>query len=407
VTTIATVPWPGGLLNRLMASVLLPALLLACASQEREAQPLAVHTEIDTIGGVEHVRNSGIPSTWRLETKLTLGSVGSVGEPAPDEFGRVASAILGSDDRLYVADQMNSEVKVFDSDGSLVLEFGRSGKGPGEFGGLYSLAWVSDTLLALDFGAGRVAMFDRHGGWLGQRRHSGSITGSPALLRLYQTADDEAYAWSLHPTPTGIRSMFVRHTPAAAEDTLWQLSWNPKTNSYVQCDSPNGAIHFWDIPFYPTFLQHPAQGLLIAAVTTDAYAVAYLRNGGDTVRVVERVGAPVPTTAAEWDEGLKEYREFRDENPGVPCEPKRLQRPEYKPPVHDMLLDSVGRLWVETETLDGAFWEVFDRGGILVGRVPVFPRGERTAPYITEDHIVAVATDSLGVESVTVYELHP
>lgn len=385
--------------------MLLSALVVGCGSHDHSEQPTAVRTDIDTVAGVERITNSGVPPTWRLERQLTVGSVGSMGEPAPDEFGRVASAILGPDDRVYVADQMNSEVAVFEQDGSLALRFGRDGQGPGEFGGLYSLAWVKDTLLALDFGAGRVAMFDAQGGWLGQRRHSGSITGSPSLLRLYQTDDDEAFAWSLHPTPHGSRRMFVRHTPAAADDTLWQLSWDPSVNPYVRCDHPGGAISFWDIPFQPTFLQHPARGLLIAAINTDEYRVVYVGKEGDTVRVVERALEPVPTTAAEWDEGLREYRAFRDDNPGVPCEPRSLQRPDVKPPVRDLLLDPSGRLWVEAITLDGPFWEVFDPPGILVGRVPPFPRGDRTAPSITDRHIVAVHTDSLGVELVTVYEI--
>ena len=61
---------------------------------------------------------------------------------------------------------------------------------------------------------------------------------------------------------------------------------------------------------------------------------------------------------------------------------------------------------MEAITLEGPFWEVFDVSGRLIGRIPVFPRGERTVPYITEDHLVAVVVDSLDVESLTVYEIH-
>jgi hypothetical protein len=388
-------------------AALLATLLVGCGPRDAVETATGVRSEIDTVDGVVRIRTSGVPPTWRLETLLTLGSIGTVGEPAPDEFGMVTSAIWGPGDRVYVADGMNQEVKVFDLDGSLALRFGRQGEGPGEFGSLYSLAWVGDTLLGLDYGVGRVALFDAEGRWLGQRRHAGSITGTPAMLRLYQTDADEAYAWSLQPTPDGSRRMYVRHTTAGAADTLWQLSADQANSHLIICRHPSGGIGFWDIPFFPRFLQHPARGQLIAAINTDEYEVVFLNSEGDTVRVVERVIDPVPTNAAEWDEGLREYRDFRAEHPGASCEPATVRRPDFQPPVRDLLLDSFGRLWVEAITLDGPYWEVFDPLGQLIGRIPTFPRSERTVPYFARDHIVAVATDSLDVQVVMVYEFGP
>ena len=381
------------------------ALLVACGTQDTTDVPTSVRTEIDTINGVEHVRNAGVPPSWRLEEILRLGSEGAFGDPAPDEFGSVASAILGPGDRVYVADGINAEVKVFDLDGSLALKFGRKGEGPGEFGRLYSLAWIGDTLLALDFGVGRVAMFDAQGRWIGQRRHPGRVSGPGTRLRLYQTGDDEAYAWSISVSADRMRNSFVRHTSEGATDTLWQIPRDEALVSGVFCEHASGIIGFFEIPFAPQFLQHPAQEQLIAVVRTDVYRIAFLNNLGDTVRVVERAIAPVPTNTAEWNDGLREYREFRDENPGASCEPRRLSRPDVQPPVRNMLLAPDGRLWIEAITPDGAFWEVFDPSGRLVGRVPVFPQGDRTVPYFAERHIVAVSRDSLDVHTVTVYEL--
>ena len=379
-------------------------LLAACGTQDTADVPTSIRTEIDTVTGVEHIRNAGVPPTWPLEQILRLGSEGTFGDPAPDEFGRVASAVWGPGDRVYVADRINAEVKVFDLDGSLALKFGRKGEGPGEFGSLYSLAWIGDTLLALDFGVGRVAMFDAQGRWIGQRRHPGRISGPGTQLRLYQTGDDEAYAWSISTPANRMRNTFVRHTSQGATDTLWQIPPDEELLSTVVCEHASGVLGFFEIPFAPQFLQHPAKEQLIAAVRTDVYRIAFLNNLGDTVRVVERAIEPVPTNTAEWDDGLREYREFRDRYPGASCKPRSLPMADVQPPVRDLLLDAQGRLWVEAITPDGRYWEVFDPPGRLVARVPVFPRGEGTVPYFTERHIVAVSTDSLDVQTVTVYE---
>ena len=391
--------------TRRTALALLSSLLVACGSEDAGVTATGVRTEIDTVSGIERIRNFGVPPTWRLEKLLTIGSVGTLGEPAPDEFALVTSAIWGPGDRVYVADGTNAEVKVFDLNGSLALRFGRHGEGPGEFGSLYSLAWMGDTLLGLDLGVGRLALFDMQGQWLGQRRLSGSVSGSPADLRLYQTGDSEAYAFSLHATPNGIRSMLVRHTSTSSDDTLWLLPADDEdTPSYVICRHPSGAIGFMDIPFAAKLLQHPAQGKLLAVVRTDVYRIAYLNSDGDTIRIVERALQPVPTSAEEWNDGLKEYREFRERYGGASCQPSMPQRPDLQPPVRDMHLDPAGRLWVEAVTVDGPYWEVFAPPGILIGRIPVFPRSDRTVPYFAQRHVVAVSTDSLGVQLISVYE---
>jgi len=73
------------------------------------------------------------------------------------------------------------------------------------------------------------------------------------------------------------------------------------------------------------------------------------------------------------------------------------------PPIADFLADPAGNLWVQSETPDGPFWEVFDGDGILLGRVPDFPRGEQTTPYFRDRRILNVLPDSLGVETVHLY----
>jgi hypothetical protein len=383
----------------------LVVMLAACRLNDDPAPVTPVETAIDTIGGVEYLRNTGTPPTWRIETRLTLGSAGAIGEPAPDEFGRVSSAITGPNNRVYVADALNDEIKVFDPNGALAFRFGRDGEGPGEFGTIYSLAWLGDTLLALDFQVGRIGLFSADGEWIGQRRHPGSISGSPAFLRFFQTDQREAWAFSLSTSPDRSR-VFVRHTPNGVSDTLRLLSADDPTSSVIICDHPNGSISFFNIPYASRLLQHPARNGLLAAVQTAEYRIAFLDATGDTVRVVERELEPVPTTSDGWDEGLEEYRTYRDENPGASCEPGSVDRPSVQPPVRSLLLDPGGRLWTEVITVDGVFWEVFDPRGRLAGRVPAFSYGDRTAPYFSDRYVVAVHTDTLDTPSVTVYEVH-
>ncbi|NIU52018.1 MAG: 6-bladed beta-propeller [Gemmatimonadetes bacterium] len=358
---------------------------------------------MDTVDGVVHVMNDGQPPQWRLEHLLSLGSEGTLGEPRPDEFGLITSITIGPQNRLYVADSYYSEVRVFDLAGEFLFDFGREGGGPGEFLALYSLAWMGDTLLALDFGNGRIGELDASGRWLGQRRVPGRITGSPGQLRLYRVARDEVYAWSLEVVDGEIERVFNRHIPAGAEGQLAAVRLESGPPGAIRCDTPDGGFTVFDIPFTPRLIQRPARDQSLAVAWTEDYRIAFLRSESDTVRVVERAAEPVPVGEAEWEAGLEEYRAFRDEREGEACRPRSISKPERKPPIADFYLDWTGRLWVEAVTADGTVWELFDSDGRLIGRLPAVPRSERVAPYFGREHHAVVVRDSLDVQSVEVY----
>jgi len=336
---------------------------------------------------------------------VRIGSTASLGEPKPDEFGGISSVTLGPEGRIYVSDWMNYQIRVFSEDGAFEFAFGRNGEGPGEFGALYSLAWVGDTLLTLDFGVGRVGVFSADGEWLGQHRLSGSVSGSPRFLRFYQTSPSDAYAWSLENTGTDLNNVFIHYTSGGPGVTIPEFRVDPQPRSAVICHHPEGSIHYWDIPFAPKLLQHPLHGGLRAVALSHEFRIALISPAGDTVRVIEREQSPVPVRDDVWEEGLREYRDFKAENPSASCEPRSLPKPEFTPPMVDLLADPQGRLWVQAETPDGRFWEVFDREGILIGRVPDFPRGDRTVPYIAGSRILNAVPDSLGVETVQLFRI--
>lgn len=392
-------------LPRVAWGVVAMVLLSACADRPSPSGAPEVRVEIDTVGGVPRVLSRGTPPEWRLRLLLELGSAGMAGESRPDEFGRVSSAVLGPSERVYVADGLAREIRIFEADGSFVRSVGRPGEGPGEFGGLYSLAWVGDTLLALDPHVGRVGELSPDGEWLGQRSRPGGITGGGDFIRLYQVGPDETYAWTLLPTGRRSERAFLLHTTAGVRDTLSQVSpRSPRSNTIV-CHQADGGITFFEVPFAPKLLQTPASGGRIAVAWSADYRIALLDEHRDTVRILQRERALLPVTDRAWEEETADYRRFRERGAEADCDPRSLHRPEHKPHLAGLLVDTTGRLWAEVFTAGGTAWEVFDRRGALVATVPPFPRTERAVPYVTEDRLVVTAADSLGVHHVRVYAL--
>jgi hypothetical protein len=378
-------------------------LLPACEPRDSQGTEGAVVTAVDTIGGVIRVRNSGDAPEWTSSLVLRLGSVGSLGEPAPDEFGIVSSAILGPEDRLYVADQMNHEIRVFELSGELVTRFGREGQGPGEFLAIYGIGWLGDTLMVLDYRNGRIGMTDPDGRWLGQRNLVGNLSGSPANMRFYPVGTGETYIVTLIAVEGGIALVYIRHTMEGGTDTIPLLNQDDYPNHNIICDPPSGLLSVFDIPFFPAPLQHPARGGRLATAWSAEYRVAIVDAAGDTVRVIEREAEPVPVTEADWEAGLSEYREYVDEHTARGCEPRSPNRPDFKPPMVQIFFDHLGRMWIEAERPEGRIWEIFDPDGRLIGRMPVIPDIERAAPFFGEDLLAVVSQDSLEIPTVEVY----
>ncbi len=77
-----------------------------------------------------------------------------------ESFGRIMDIAWDGRDRILVADDLGSHIKVFGLDGSYVRTIGRAGEGPGEFSQPWQIAVdPSDSLYVWDAGHSRILVF--------------------------------------------------------------------------------------------------------------------------------------------------------------------------------------------------------------------------------------------------------
>lgn len=378
-----------------MLGLVLLAALAGCGGSE-PAEPTELKTMVDSSGAYPVVRNSGQAPVWSVERLGTVGRAATLGSPVPDEFGRVSSVTMGPNDRVWIADQLQHQIKVFRPDGSLARDVGREGQGPGEFSALYSLAWVGETLLVLDLGNGRIAELSIEGDWLGTRPAPGRVSGSPAMLRFYPVSDTSVVQWSLG---RGGERIWVEQGPEGVVREWSQVMVESPETTLLRCSYPGGTF-YESIPFAGRQLNHPASsGRSYLAWSAD-YRIALVGPTGDTLRVIDRDWPDVAISDEEWDRATAEFREFQEEWPGADCTPPGMERPHRKAALESLLLDTEGRIWVEAVDEGGRVWEVFDSGGGLLGSIPGFRYQDRVAPSIRQGRIAWSSTDSLGVEYV-------
>jgi hypothetical protein len=102
-----------------------------------------------TIVACDSVASETEGPSW-LRARITA-SIGA-DESAGDEylFGAISSVAADAQGRIYVADMLASEIRVFDQAGTFIQTIGRQGRGPGEFQNPFSLLIADDELWVAD-----------------------------------------------------------------------------------------------------------------------------------------------------------------------------------------------------------------------------------------------------------------
>ena len=379
----------------------MPFLAAACAGDDAPTADYVINHD-----GVIPVINHDPPPAARLDLVVSIGPKTLTDTGSPDEFGRVSSVALGPNEEVFVADDLNHEVKVFGLDGAHLRTFGREGEGPGEFQTLNSLVWSGDRVLTFDPDQGRIGEWSLEGEWLGQRRTRAGVTGPPDLVRLYSVGPDEVFRDAVSD------QRYERHLIGLSSrgdtgDTLAWLRAPPSgRQAYIECEYED-RIGFFEVPFATRFLQHPGPGGVRYSALSSAYRIFVTRSdGAEVLMVIER---PLPAesfSTAEWRAANAEYYEWRETRSDASCDPQEPPRPNARPFIEDLFIAPDGKLWVEAVRAAGNRWEVFDTEGRLIASVPAPPRRtEHVVPAFGPDHLLTIRRDSLDLDHVDVWRL--
>lgn len=376
-------------------------LLLACACEF--ASPPEDRRGSGNV--IRHQRDDGwAPDrAWRLSFASRIGGAGATGA---DAFGAVVDVAFDALGRVWVADEMQQQIKIFERDGTFVRSIGRKGGGPGEFRSIAGFDWSPDgTLWIVDAGnprftvldtAGRLLAthprfssmmvtpwpggFDRHGNLadVGARRESGGVSVA-SVVRL---SPDLGSADTLRLPP--LKEQFFGAV----------TSGDARTQHVKQAPVPFTATQIWGVD---------PEGYAWIALT-DRYRLERRAFDGTVNRVVELQNTARRVSSADKDQILENYRWFEQAG-------GRLDRsliPDHHPDLENLFFDGEGHLWVLPTYFRGEKprIDIFELNGRYLGQVqaPV-PFISRPAPAIRDGWVAAVARDGDGVDAVVVMRL--
>jgi hypothetical protein len=384
--------------------ILIPVALLTLAACGGEGGAASDWTgTVDTLAGGRVRVASPEKGAWREGEGWKLVEemrIGTVDEEGPTTFGSLADLEVDALGRIWAADDMAKEIRVFAPDGRHVRTVGRKGGGPGEFeqiGGLdrdpAGRIWAYDPRNA------RFSVLDTAGALVtSHRRDQGFVMmpwrgGFDASGRLHD--------------PTGIREgeeftqAMLRYDSAMSPvDTLKLPRYESAQFRLTRGESQMAA----SVPFTPGLFWRLSRAGGLWMGITDRYEVHHVTLAGDTTRTISRPFTPTPVTQAEKDSALARMGWFTSQ--GGKVDAGRV--PSVKPAYGGLFEDEDGYLWITPSLPEDAplTFDIFDPEGRYLGRVDVPGEDDSVRPAIIRGaSVYAIARDADGVNYVVRYRI--
>ncbi|MDE2835399.1 MAG: 6-bladed beta-propeller [Bacteroidota bacterium] len=304
-----------------------------------------------------------VPAVVAQEGDVTFTEILRIGDESseiPVFLSQVVSMAVDSRDQLYVTDFGFKGVLVFSSDGALLREIGREGRGPGEFmGPPFAHIGPGDTLYVLDRQLQRLTVFSPQDQSLIKSvtlRHADSQETQPySVLGI----TDQGLLMVFTNTQSYL-AQFVYRDGTVASDTVAHL----RGADYVEfrMGSVSGA-RFLPYSARPHFALS-ADEVLYYGRSAAVDLIGIPLKGGEKTRITVP-HEPIRITPEERSASVDAVRldDLRKD--------LLANIPEYKPAFWTLLPDGKGHLWIELARPQNERthpWEIINRKGVAVAR---------------------------------------
>jgi len=301
----------------------------------------AAEPKVETIDGVTYIHNPAAPlhptKAVIFEEELIYKEKGESGEIRLFKPGRFT---VDAQDNVYIEDDSDMAVKVFDAQGRYLRTIGRKGDGPGEFAQIADLAILpNSSLMVTDFEARRTSFFSPAGQFLS------SFPWNKFYSRVYLVTDSSCTVnENVYSEKGNERELWVKTIDFKGEDILsFGKFMFPESKTLRQGNMTMGTT----VPWSPSsvFAGDNKNQWLYHSLN-DKYLIEVYDRKGRLFRKIDRPYELVPVT----DEDINQIKSRYADRPDSPFAKliKEMEIPKVKTVTERMLVDSEGNLWVET-----------------------------------------------------------
>jgi len=290
---------------------------------------------------------------------VTFEAVARFGDTDSIFISRISGIDVADDGTLFMADQSETVIHVYDSSGTYQTSVGRRGEGPGEFQNIVQPELSNGNLFMLDLDQQRISVFDAES-FTYQRSFSlgdkEGIYGRP--LRLELLPDEQILAIYSGSKRDGNR-LKRSDTPAILDHEGKVISSGFVTlmeNNLLLVES-NGMFQMFSMPFLGQNLLDVTENGEIVTGFTDQFLLHYITSNGDTLRSIYHATTPPPLDRTGLINNV--------DNASIRSELSSMDLPETRQAFNALKVDDENRLWISSSTADTDVnnWRVLSNTG--------------------------------------------
>ncbi|MBN1272178.1 MAG: 6-bladed beta-propeller [Candidatus Aminicenantes bacterium] len=335
--------------------------------------------QIETIDNVIVVNNPKTPllpdHAVELEEELSLGGAKGSG---PFQFSNMRQVGVDEQDRIFILDDKESHIKLFDSEGGYLFTFGKPGQGPGELNGPRRMCIRKNQALVSEYGR-RLSYFSLKGEFL-RSISLKEVWG----LRVRFDSQGNIYVTEGVLDPSDPRYVLKKFTGNMEFVRELARTPAPKPN---EAFNPFMAVDYWQI--------RTDDYLVYGYPKT--YELQVFDPEGNVIRKITREYDPVEVTEEEKQEQLEELGDMRDQI--------EVNFSKFHSAYYWFVLDETGNIYVRTwkAAPDGAgfIYDLFDQEGKYRARFPL--RGSLQAA--NKNKLYTIEEDDEGYQTAKRYRL--
>jgi hypothetical protein len=312
--------------------------------------------KIEKENGVKVIKNPKVPiykaNILTLEEELSLGGTEAKGVYS---FSQIRSLAVDKDEYIYILDEKEVHVKVFDKNGKYLRTIGQKGQGPGDLNnpGRISIYRVTNELMVRN-GSQGISFFSRDGEFL---RNITTIESKRAFL--VKSDSKGSILLNLIETKGQDRPQNILKKFSPDINLISELASSPAPSPY-------------DL-LAPRFIWTLDEKDNVYYSYPEDYEIRVVNPQGKLFKRIIRDYNPVKTSEKEKEEYLKELKNLR-------LPPDLIAKVNISS-VHSafrrFIVDEDGRIFVENweKTKDGksSFFDIFDSAGKYIAKIPFKP----------------------------------
>ncbi len=335
------------------------ALILASCGKKPSA------AKVETIEGVTYIHNPETPlhpdKTVSFEQELAIGKFD---ESKEIPLYKPSRYMVDTTAKIYISDESDMAIKVFDQNGTFLKSIGRKGGGPGEFDSIgYMAILPNGNILVMDFRSRRTSIFNPDGEFINSYPWRSSIS------RIHLTTDS-SYTVSEITFKEGARELWTKTFDFSGKELV---SFGKFTFPEMKSISQGNIAVGMTPPQSPqSIFAGDQERQRLYHCLNNKYLIEVYDQNGKLFRKIDRPYEPVPFTSEDAKKFLSRF-EARPDSPAAKLA-KQMELPKVKTVAERLLVDDQGNLWVETneERKEGEktirAYDIFNKDGFFDAR---------------------------------------